>query len=429
MNDGISGFMGGKELLNDDRFVVFSYIFESVVDPLTAAAYLCRETSTAQWKRSDVDEDFRSRHAAKIAHLETFETNDHSKFNNNSAHEKYFLSSVKIAHPRVNIGTGIPNLLTVALGEGAFFSHGITSIKLMDVDFPKTYLEEIEGPLFGADGIRDILKVYDRPLFLGVVKPNIGLDSKSFADLAFEAWVGGLDAAKDDEMLADPEYSPFDVRMRHVANALRSAENASGDKKIFIANVTDDIEPMLAHCEIAVKNELGAVMVNSMAVGLATITFLRDKFDIPIVGHFDCIAPMSMHPYFGVASNVMTKLQRISGCDLIIMPGFGERMKTSEQEVLLNVHECVNELYNIRPALPAPGGSDWAGTLPNIYEKVGNADFAIVPGRGVFAHPDGPKSGAASLKQAWDAISLGVSIDEYARDHEELKTAVRFFDK
>ena len=51
--------------------------------------------------------------------------------------------------------------------------------------------------------IRKILNAHGRPIYLGVVKPNVGLPPKDFAAIAYEAWAGGLDAAKDDEMLAD----------------------------------------------------------------------------------------------------------------------------------------------------------------------------------------------------------------------------------
>ncbi len=85
-------------------------------------------------------------------------------------------------------------------------------------------------------------------------------------------------------------------------------------------------------------------------------------------------------------------------------------MKTSPSEVLENVRECSVDLCDIKRSLPVPGGSDWAGTLPSIYEKVGSVDFAMVPGRGVFGHPDGAAAGAMSLRQAWNAISSGVSI-------------------
>ena len=267
----------------------------------------------------------------------------------------------------------------------------------------------------------------DRPLFFGVVKPNVGLDPKSFAGLAFEAWMGGLDAAKDDEMLADPVYSPFSERMRLVGEAMKKAEQATGEKKMFIANITDEVDRIRELHDIAVKNGVNAVMLNVMAVGLSAARCLAKYSEVPIIAHFDCIAPMSRHPQFGVSSSLLTKLQRLSGCDSIIMPGFGDRMATPDDEVMENVAECSKLLGDIKSALPVPGGSDWAGTLFKMYEKLRTLDFAMVPGRGVFGHPMGPRAGATSLRQAWEAIVRRVSIDELAVDCPELSAAIEAF--
>jgi ribulose-bisphosphate carboxylase large chain len=81
----------------------------------------------------------------------------------------------------------------------------------------------------------------------------------------------------------------------------------------------------------------------------------------------------------------------------------------------------------IKPVLPVPGGSDWAGTLEGVYRKVGSADFGFVPGRGVFGHPMGPAGGAASIRQAWEAISAGIPVAEHAATHTELRVALEAF--
>ena len=64
-----------------------------------------------------------------------------------------------------------------------------------------------------------------------------------------------------------------------------------------------------------------------------------------------------------------------------------------------------------------------------LCERLKTLDFGIVPGRGVFGHPGGPRAGAASLLQGWEAFSKGLSLEEYARDHPELKAAIEAFGK
>lgn len=426
--EDINGFLASLEDLNANEHVFLDYTFETFLDPIVAAAELCQETSTAQWKRPGVDEDLRPVYAAKLVDFVVLESSGISTFyERGGGASEYIRVKVKIAHPLVNFGTSLAGFLTAAMGEGAFFSHGITAIKLVDVSFPPRFLDSFEGPAFGISGLRDYMQVYDRPFFFGVVKPNVGLDPKSFSELAYEGWLGGLDAAKDDEMLVDPAYSPFETRTRLVGEKRKAAEDKTGEPKMFIANITHDLDRMLELSDIAVSNGVNAVMINVMAVGLAAARKLRGHLGVPLVAHFDCIAPMSMHPWFGVSTKVMTKLQRLIGCDAIIMPGFGLRMKTPDEEVIDNVRECTNSLGKIAKALPVPGGSDWAGSLRAIYDRIGHRDFAMVPGRGVFGHPKGPRSGAASLRQAWDAISGSFDISDYARRHPELSEAIDAF--
>ncbi len=424
----MQSFFADEETIDRDVSVIFTYFIETLTSVKEAAASLCQETSTAQWKRPNVDEDFRPRHAAKVISLEPIDEGAASVFSSTAVFgSRFSRARVRIAHPIENFGARLPNLLTVAMGEGAFFSHGITSIKLIDIEFPDSFLAAFQGPQFGTAGLRRIIDVFDRPLFFGVVKPNVGLDPAGFAELAREAWVGGLDVAKDDEMLADTAYSPFAQRMQLVGQARQEAEQITGRPKIFIANITDEVDRIIELHDIAVENGVNAVMLNVMAVGLSAVRMLRKRSQVPIIAHFDCIAPMSRHPYFGVSTTVLTKLQRLAGCDAIIMPGFGERMMTSEEEVLANVQECVAPMGSIASVLPVPGGSDWAGTLPQVYERLRTIDFALVPGRGVFGHPQGPRAGAESLVQSWEATVARIDLAEYAEQAPQLRAAIEAF--
>jgi ribulose-bisphosphate carboxylase large chain len=115
------------------------------------------------------------------------------------------------------------------------------------------------------------------------------------------------------------------------------------------------------------------------------------------------------------------------GFDSIILPGFGARMKTPDIEVLENVRHCLAPLGHMKPCLPVPAGSQWAGSTINIYNKLNTIDFGIVPGRGVFGHPMGPRGGAASLIQAWEAFQKGLSLDDYGKTHPELRAAIEAF--
>jgi ribulose-bisphosphate carboxylase large chain len=421
-------FYANEADLDMEDHLIFEYGFESFVDPEEAAAHLCQEQSTAQWKRVGVDEDLRTRFGAKVIDLKVIEQHERASYPEMGEEEgPTYSCRVKIAHPHANFGPKIPNILTAACGEGAFYCPGISVIKLLDMTFPDTFLDHFEGPKFGVQGLRDMLEVYDRPLFFGVVKPNIGLSPESFTELAYESWLGGLDIAKDDELQGDVEWSPLSKRSLLMGKARREAEKHTNEKKIFLANITDEADRLLELHDMCVKNGANALMVNAMTVGLSSIRMLSRHTEVPLVSHFDMIAPFTRVPYYGIHSNVIIKLQRMVGFDSIIFPGLGARMRTSDEEVLANVEECLKPLGNIKPCLPVPAGSQWAGTTLDIHKTLKTIDFGIVPGRGVFEHPMGPKGGAASLRQAWDAFKKGVTLEEHGETHIELKKAIETF--
>ena len=39
----------------------------------------------------------------------------------------------------------------------------------------------------------------------------------------------------------------------------------------------------------------------------------------------------------------------------------------------------------------------------------------------------GPKAGAASLLQGWEAVDKGLTLNDYAKEHPELKAAIEAF--
>jgi ribulose-bisphosphate carboxylase large chain len=426
------GFFLNRADYDPASAIELDYRFECYGDPRIAAAHLCSEQSTAQWHRVGIDEDFRARFAAKVLELrverrQSVPSLALGEMSPPQGRGEVSVCAVTIAHPHGNFGPRIPNLLSAVVGEGVFFVPGIPVIKLMDIRFPPAFLAEFTGPRFGVAGIRDWLGVHGRPIFFGVIKPNIGLPPEPFAELGYQGWLGGLDVAKDDEMLADAPWCPLAERSALLGQARRRAEETTGVRKGYLANITDEVDRLCDLHDLAVANGANLLMVNAMPVGLSAVRMLSRHSSVPLVGHFPMIAPCSRSPVYGIHSKVIYKLQRLAGLDAIVMPGFGARMGMDESEVLDGVAACLAPMGGIAPSLPIPGGSDWAGTLEGVYRRVGHVDFGFIPGRGVFGHPQGPTAGAASLRQAWDAIVKGVSIEQHASDHAELHAAIDAF--
>jgi ribulose-bisphosphate carboxylase large chain len=420
-------FFAAEYELNPDDTITLTYYFETDHDPYESAAHLCQEQSTAQYKRVDVDEDFRPKHAAKV--LKVYKVEDTAPFYDEADPEGVSRAKdgwlVDIAYPHVNFGPRIPNMLTAICGEGAFHSPHMTTIKLMDINFPDCYLEDFEGPQYGLAGIREQLQVFDRPLTLGVIKPNIGLDPQPFGKLAYGAWLQGLDIAKDDELLCDTPWSPFERRTKILGGLRLKAEKETGMPKVYLANITDEVDRMFELYDLGRENHVNSMMINGMTTGLSIVRALAKKGRVPLYSHFDFIAPFTQDRYFGVSLKATIKLHRLAGYDAMIYQGLGDRMRTTVQDVLDGFDACLAPMGHLRPILPVPAGSQWAGSLGKLYHLFGeNKDFAIVPGRAVFSHPMGPGAGAKALLQGWEAAINDIPLEDYAKTHPELAAAI-----
>ena len=426
--DDVEAFFVEPSALDPDAYLELELTFECVGDPRHAAAHLCCEQSTAQWARVGVDEDFRPQFAARVLDLESTPLpRGFSVPVPEAPAGPVHRCRARLAHPWGNFGDSLPGLISAVLGEGIYFTPGIPLVRVEDVRFPDAFLAHFQGPQFGVAGVRALLDAVDRPLFFGVIKPNIGLPPAPFAELGLAAWLGGLDVAKDDEMLTDTAWSPLAERAARLGAARRRAEAETGVPKMYLANITGEVDTLAARHDVAVEAGANAVMVNAMPVGVSAIRALRRHARVPIVSHFPFIAAFSRMPSHGVHSRVLTRLQRLAGCDVIIMPGFGPRMMTPAHEVQENLRACLEPMGSLRPSLPVPGGSDSAVTLERVHRAIGHVDFGFVPGRGVFGHPMGPTAGARSLCQAWDAIAAGESVATAALRHAELRAALGAF--
>ena len=178
-------------------------------------------------------------------------------------------------------------------------------------------MAEFTGPRFGVEGIRDLLGVHGRPIFFGVIKPNIGLPPEPFAELGYQGWLGGLDVAKDDEMLADAPWCPLAERSALLGQARRRAEAATGVTKGYMANITDEVDRLLDLHDLAVGNGANMLMVNAMPVGLSAVRMLSRHTRVPLVGHFPMIAALSRSPVYGIHSKVIYQAPTSGGvgCD------------------------------------------------------------------------------------------------------------------
>jgi ribulose-bisphosphate carboxylase large chain len=67
--------------------------------------------------------------------------------------------------------------------------------------------------------------------------------------------------------------------------------------------------------------------------------------------------------------------------------------------------------------------------LPEFLDIMGTIDFITTMGGGVHSHPMGTHSGIKAMIQAYEAWKEQIPLSEYAKDKEELRVAIDFYDK
>jgi len=177
----VKGFFASPEQLEMADYLTLEYYVECVGDIEIALAHFCSEQSTAQWSRIGYDEDFRVQFGAKVINLQILGEREQLSYPvTHSEQGAIHACRVTIAHPHRNFGPKLPNLLTAVCGEGVFFTPGVPIVKLLDISFPESYLQEFDGPKFGSRVSAIFFRLMIARIFFGVVKPNIGLSPGTF---------------------------------------------------------------------------------------------------------------------------------------------------------------------------------------------------------------------------------------------------------
>ncbi|AEA46802.1 type III ribulose-bisphosphate carboxylase [Archaeoglobus veneficus] len=332
---------------------------------------------------------------------------------------------VKIAYPLDLFEEGsIPQLLSSVAGN-VFGMKALKNLRLEDIEFPAEYCKHFSGPLLGIEGVRKLFGVYDRPLTATVPKPKVGFDADEYADIAYQGWSGGIDFIKDDENLTSQPFVRFEKRLEKVMKAREKAEKETGEKKVYLANVTAVGKEMLRRAKLVADYGNEYVMVDILTAGFSAVQMLREECEdlgLGIHAHRAMHAAFTRNPKHGISLDVLVKISRLAGVDNFhVGTGVG-KMEGSKDMVKRLADICRREWY-VKPVFPVSSGGLHPGLVPDIVQLFGK-DVIIQAGGGVHGHPDGTHAGAKALRQAIDAVIKGISLDEHAKKHAELARAL-----
>jgi ribulose-bisphosphate carboxylase large chain len=349
----------------------------------------------------------------------------------------------KVAYPKELFEEHNVAQIMSAVAGNLFGMSDVKNIKLLDIDFPESFIRHYAGPMYGIGGVRKLMKVKHRPFVGTIVKPKVGLNEAQHAKVAYESWLGGCDFVKDDENLTSQPFNKFDKRLKLTLKARNKAERETGERKMYFPNVTAPYTEMVRRAKQVVRSGGEYIMVDVLTVGWSAVQSLRDM-DLRVVYH----AHRAMHgaftrnPKHGISMLVIAKLCRLIGMDQLHVGGIVGKMYEKKSEVTsvgeeiekqiitesIFKHRLQEDWLNMKPMLAVcSGGLSPLKVQPLVHEM--GRDIVIQAGGGIHGHPQGTIAGSMAMRQAVDAEMYGLSALEYAETHKELAEAMKKWKK
>jgi ribulose-bisphosphate carboxylase large chain len=334
---------------------------------------------------------------------------------------------VKIAYPVELFERGnMPNILSSVAGN-VFGLKALKNLRLTDIELPVELLKGFKGPRFGIKGIRNLLKVPERPLVGTIIKPKLGLKTVDHTRVAYEAWAGGCDIVKDDENLSSQRFNPFEERVVKTLESRDKAEEETGERKVYMVNVTAETETMLKRAEYVLDHGGEYLMVDILTCGWSALQTLRNQnFKLVIHAHRAGHAAFTKNPKHGIAMRAIAKVARVIGVDQLHVGTVVGKMSETKEEVLENIDALKAEMSGLKPVMPVASGGLHPRLVPALMENFGK-DFVIQAGGGIHGHTEGTFAGATAMRQAVDATLEGKPLEEYAETHKELEAALKLW--
>src|SRR6202050_4205223 len=291
-----------------DLIAVFRITPQDGVDPIEAAAAVAGGASTATWTVVWTD---------RLTACELYRAKAYRVDPVPGAPGQYFSY---IAYDLDLFEEGSIANLTASIIGNVFGFKPLKALRLEDMRIPVAYLKTFQGPATGIVVERERLDKFGRPLVGATTKPKLGLSSKNYGRVVYEALKGGLDFVKDDENINSQPFMHWRDRFLYCMEAVNKAAAATGEVKGHYLNVTAaTMEDMYERADFA--KELGSCIVMiDLVIGYTAIQSMAKwarRNDMILHLHRAGHGTYTRQKTHGVSFRVIAKWMRMAGVDHI----------------------------------------------------------------------------------------------------------------
>lgn len=408
-----------------------TYLIETPLPIEKAAATLAGEQSSGTFVEVPGETaELKQRFAARVEKITPLESVGEPSLPG-SRPGKFQRAEVVVSWSLENMGYNLPTLVSTIQGNLYELSQ-FSGLKLMSLELPASFEQHFRGPKFGVAGCRKLTGVESRPLIGTIIKPSIGLTPQQTADLVKILAEAGIDFIKDDELMANPPHSPFDVRVDAIQRVLNAHADCTGKRVMYAFNISDEMDAMQRHYEKVVKSGGTCAMMSLNSVGLSGAKKICDIGELAIHGHRNGWGMLNRHPLLGIEFPAYQKLWRLAGVDQLHVNGIANKFWESDDSVVRSIESCQKPLVSGGaggPILPVVSSGQWGGQACETYRRTKTVNLLYMAGGGIMAHPDGPAAGVHSLRKWWEAAVEGLTQEQAAAKYPELQKSVKKFGK
>jgi ribulose-bisphosphate carboxylase large chain len=292
------------------------------------------------------------------------------------AGERRYLATISFAVETA--GAELTQLLNLLWGTGSFFP----GFRVERIELPPSLLAHYRGPRFGVAGLRERVRIDDRPLLCTAIKP-MGLTPQHLAEMAHACALGGMDIIKDDHGICDQPFCRFEERVALCAQAVANANQQTGLSCLYVPNVTAPADQILSRARFARQAGAGGLLISPGLTGFDAMRQVADddQVGLPIFSHPTATGHFVVHPEHGFSHYVFYgQMQRLAGADASIYIQQGGRFQVRPEDCDAARDGCRDPLGHIRPIMPLPGGGMTRERIADLKAAYGSEVIFLVGG-------------------------------------------------
>lgn len=345
---------------------------------------------------------------------------------NNRVHGEVTLA-IPINYVDTNDPIGSIYLLATSAAEYGYCKD----VWLMDIEVPPCVLENIAGPVYGVQGIREKLKVFDRPIIgVSLQKLYLGTTESDFRKFVRACIEGGADLIVDDIISVNSSNTmPAQQRAKVINHEIESSRTGRNvGHFVYLNSFGETSKDILKACN---SLNIFGVIINSFLMSFGYLhNEIKTNFKLnyaPVIACTNMGSSMlgrnpmdenlaeenkpNMTNRTGVSEVVTAKLSRLIGADAIHTGTAGAEC-WHPAEFNMTPHTLVDDIPDIKPSMSiAEGDLPISEMGANIRYLGRDVIFEISSGIGL--HPSGPKSGCEAYRIISEYVHQNMSFVEF----------------